>query len=852
MQQSRLSARSRRSVVNFSSKPSVNGNDQCVSVFHTELLQDIVSGHRIAFVKYIITFLIFWAISSQTYAQDKLVFSVLDEETELSIPEVSVFVFSGSGYKPYFSDEAGKVYIETGSQFDSLLLSHPDYQSLTIMRAEKDDHLPRVRLRPLTNQLPAFVFRAYPRRDEESVEPVKIDRIKLRDIALASPQTSADLAGISEHVFIQKSQLGGGSPMMRGFSANNVLLVVDGIRMNNAIFRGGNLQNVIMIDPNLVVETDVLLGPGSVMYGSDALGGVFEFETKKPKVINQDKMHYHGSLALRGSSANRENSWHIDFGFGKKKWAALSSISISNFNDLRMGSNGPDFYKRPELVESQVVKDTIIQNPSPLIQYFTSYSQINLAQKFQWQPDTLTTIDWQTTYTTSSPIPRYDRLIQYSGDSLRYANWQYGPQQWALNALSINRKTKNSFFSDELSFNIGLQNVEESREQRRRNDVEFIQRVENVTALNINLDLGKKWKGGELFYGVEHVWNKVNSKGTSTFLDSVHILPAASRYPDGSIWSSSAAYLMNHLRLGMNSRLVAGLRYSQVTLDAPFSSEFYDFPFEKISFSKGAFNASLGFQTKIGKDQHLSLNVSSGFRAPNVDDIGKIFDSEPGKVVVPNADLIPEYVYTADLGWKGKLFDALSISANVFYTYVDNLIQRSNFTLNGADSILYNSELLQVQSLANSGSGIIYGTEFSAEWKLNNILRLHGAYNYMQGGSESGEPIRHVTPQFGRAGVTYVDQVLKIVLFTQFQGELSADELALTERSKTHLYLPDDNGLPYSPSWWTLNIKANYTMSKSLQLSGGIENILDRRYRPYSSGITAPGLNVYFGIRSRF
>lgn len=779
-------------------------------------------------------------------------FSVLDEETELSIPEVSVFAFSEGGYLTYYSDEAGKVNIEYGDPLDSLLFSHPEYQSLTMSWAERDDYLPRVRLRPKTNQLPAFVFRAYPRRDDQSLEPLKIDRIKLRDIALSSPQTTADLAGISEHVFIQKSQLGGGSPMMRGFSANNVLLVVDGIRVNNAIFRGGNLQNVIMIDPNLVVETDVLFGPGSVMYGSDALGGVFEFETKKPKVINQEKMHYHGSLALRGSSANRENSWHIDFGFGKKKWAALSSISISNFNDLRMGSNGPEFYTRPELVESQGVKDTIIQNPSPLVQYFTSYSQINLAQKFQWQPDTLTTIDWQTTYTTSSPIPRYDRLIQYTGDSLRFANWQYGPQQWALNALSVNRKTKKSFFSDELSFNIGLQNVEESREQRRRNDVEFIQHIENVTALNINLDLGKKWKGGELFYGVEHIWNKVRSKATSTFLDSVHILPAASRYPDGSTWSSSAAYLMNHLRLGMNTRLIAGLRYSQVTLDAPFSSEFYDFPFEEISFDKGAFNASLGFQTKLNEDQHFSLNLSSGFRAPNVDDIGKIFDSEPGKVIVPNPDLIPEYVYTADLGWKGKLFESWTVSANLFYTYVDNLIQRSNFTLNGADSILYNSELLQVQSLVNAGSGIIYGAEISGEWKLSNKFRLHGAYNYMRGESENAEPMRHVTPQFGRAGITFVDQVIKIVFFTQFQGELSADELALSERAKTHLYLPDDNGDPYSPSWWTLNIKANYTMSKSLQLSGGIENILDKRYRPYSSGITAPGLNVYFGIRSRF
>jgi hemoglobin/transferrin/lactoferrin receptor protein len=103
-----------------------------------------------------------------------------------------------------------------------------------------------------------------------------------------NPQTSADLLANSGHVFVQKSQLGGGSPMIRGFSTNRVLITVDGIRLNNAIFRGGNVHNVISINPFNIEKTEIILGSGSVIYGSDAIGGVMNFYTTalKHKIIS--------------------------------------------------------------------------------------------------------------------------------------------------------------------------------------------------------------------------------------------------------------------------------------------------------------------------------------------------------------------------------------------------------------------------------------------------------------------------------------------------------------------------------------------------------------------------------------
>ncbi|MCB9245866.1 MAG: TonB-dependent receptor [Flavobacteriales bacterium] len=789
------------------------------------------------------------ALSAQLFAQDKI--EILDAESGLAIDRVQVVIYKDGGFKALQSDVNGQVKLPD-KEFDSLHFIHPAYLDKRIDREKSSESWWVVYLEPAVSQLPDFVFKGYSKKKTPNAGPAKIERITQRDVNLYAPQTSADLLGINDHVFIQKSQLGGGSPMIRGFSANSVLLVVDGVRINNAIFREGNLHNVILIDPNLVVETDLLFGPGSVIHGSDALGGVFAFQTRKPALSDQaNKMLYKGNLVLKGSSANRENSWHVDFNIGKDKWASLSSISISNFNDLRMGAYGPDFYLRPEFVETRGFTDTVITNPDPRIQYFTAYSQINLAQKFRFRPDSLTLIDFQTTYTTSSPVPRYDRLTQYRNGIPRYATWQYGPQNWLFNALNYKR-TLHHKLASEFELKASWQNIQESREERRFGDLEFQRRTENVQFFNVNLEFEKDLPKGVLFYGIEQIWNLVKSKGLATILDSNISFPISSRYPDGSTWGSSAAYLMLKSQVSRKVQFTGGLRYTHVYLEAPFENSAYSFYFDNLRLEKGAFNASAGLDVQTGRQSNLSLHLATGFRAPNIDDIGKIFDSEPGKVVVPNSDLQPEYVYSADLGYRGRIGSSFRLQANVFVNYLEKVITRGNFSLNGADSLNYNGELLQIQSLINNESGLIYGIELNGRYLFNPRWQAEGALNYMQGETSEGIPFRHVTPLFGKLAVNYVQSQLKLTLYGLVQGELSYDELAPSEQNKPDLYLPDANGLPYAPSWWTLNLKGTYSMSKSLHLSSGIENILNKRYRPYSSGITAPGLNFYFGIRTAF
>ena len=227
--------------------------------------------------------------------------------------------------------------------------------------------------------------------------------------------------------------------MIRGFATNRVLLVVDGVRMNNAIYRSGNLQNVISIDPLAVETAEVIFGPGSLIYGSDAIGGVMDFHTLQPGFSSTEKNLVRGSALIRYATANNENTIHADLNIGGKKFSVLSSVSLSDFGDLKMGINGPAVgYLRPEYATTIGGKDTVLQNEDPLVQKHSGYQQLNLLQKLRFKPAENMDLQYSFTYARTGNAPRYDRLIQYRNDRLRFAEWYYGPMLWYMHHIHTN------------------------------------------------------------------------------------------------------------------------------------------------------------------------------------------------------------------------------------------------------------------------------------------------------------------------------------------------------------------------------------------------------------------------------
>ncbi len=793
------------------------------------------------------TLVVFLFISTFSWSQT---LTVLDISTQKPIEHVVIYNLDQT--KTTLTSPDGIADISDFNSTDQLYFQHTSYQDFIIPFSALTEINFVVKLTQSSVDLTEVVIAVNKWEQKREEIPNKIVSISAKEIEFYNPQTAADMLGSSNEVFIQKSQLGGGSPMIRGFAANSILIVVDGVRMNNAIFRSGNLQNVIAIDPNIIQSSEVIFGPGSIIYGSDALGGVMDFHTKKIKLSGEKPSVYSANALARYSTANNEMTGHFDFGFAQKKWGSLTSVSFSKFDDLKMGSIGNEDYRRFEYVDQINGRDSIIKNDNPDIQKFSGYSQLNILQKFQFKLSDNVSMNYAFHFSNTSDVPRYDRLLQYDDSKLKYAEWYYGPQKWLMHHFDLNLSDSNLFYNN-ARLTLSWQNTEESRNDRKLGKTNLRSRTEKVDIYTLNFDLDKHLsKKNTLFYGVEGFFNQVNSTGISTDLNTGATEKVAPRYPDGgSDYSGAGIYTHFKSKLSSKTTLQTGIRYSYIWLDSKFAdTSFYNFPYDAIQLHTGALTGSLGMVYKPSFFWQINANLSSGFRAPNVDDIAKVFDSEPGNVVVPNDQLKPEYAYNADLGVIKNFNDKASLDITLFYTILNNAMVRQDFSINGQDSIMYDGEMSKVQALVNTGKGWIYGGSFTFQADITGRIGFRTNLTYMKGEDDTHEPLRHVSPLFGSTGISYTAHKIRLEVYANYNGEISYENLTSSERDKPYMYSTNSNGNPYSPSWVTLNLKGFYQINKKLQVDFGIENILDNRYRPYSSGIVSPGRNFIIALRA--
>jgi hemoglobin/transferrin/lactoferrin receptor protein len=776
---------------------------------------------------------------------------VLDSRT--GTPVFNVFVFDKTKTVTAVTNTYGEFEMEPFSGSDTLMFRHSSYKTLEIPRAEIARHGFRVYIDEKLFNLNEVVVSANKWEENMAEIPNEIEVIERKDIIFDNPATTADMLMQSGEVFVQKSQLGGGSPMIRGFAANRILFVVDGVRMNNAIYRSGNLQNVLQTDVNSVESAEVIFGPGTNIYGSDALGGVMDFHIMRPVLNNDKSWRITGDIMMRFASADIEKTGHLKLNIANHKWGFLMLASFSDFNDLRMGAHGDDFYLRNEYVKTIFGKDTIVKNDNPLIQRYSGYSQFNLTQKISYNIDNESELNVNFYMTGVSEVPRYDRLLQESGGTFKYAEWYYKPQQWLMTTVGYNGH-KSLKIADNLKAVLAYQNVQEGRNDRKYKKEWLRDRKETVNILSLNIDMTKEFGNRQdLFYGMELVYNNVHSAGVerNIYTNEEQIIP--SRYPDGGTnVLNGGVYFTYKKNFERPFTFQAGMRGSYYWLSADFTdTSWYHLPYTNITLNNGAVTGSIGL-IYHPEGWKIGMNLSSGFRAPNLDDVAKVFDSEPGNVVVPNENLKPEYLYNADLTIEKAFGEICKVSVTGFYSYLDNAMVRGDYTLNGQDSILYDGEMSKVQAVINTGYAHIYGVNGSLFFRFMPSLAMEMKANYIKGYDDNDEPLRHVSPFFGEASLFYEYKRLQLELNTCFNGEISYENMAPSERDKVYLYAKDVNGNPYSPAWWTLNFHGSYVFNSRFLLTIGLENILDKRYRPYSSGITAPGINFIAGLRISF
>lgn len=779
--------------------------------------------------------------------------TVLVRDNNSFRPVDNVAIYTPAHTRTALTNIYGIADVSSFMETDTLFFQHTAYESISYTYEEISGAEFNIFLEKKFISLDEIIISATRFDQDLSEIPNRIISIPAEKIHFDNPQTTADVLANSNEVFVQKSQLGGGSPMIRGFSANKVLIVVDGVRMNNAIFRSGNLQNVIAIDPNAIQQAEVIFGPGTVIYGSDALGGVMSFMTLEPQLSIDRNFISSVNFMARYSSANTERTGHLDIALSGKKWASVTSFSSSWFDDLRMGSSGPDEYLRRNYVETEGQEDIMVSNSKPEIQRFTGYNQMNVMQKLRYRPVEWLDLTYGFHYSGTSDVPRYDRLMQYKNpDTLKYASWYYGPQKWMLNVLNSSIMV-NCRMITELKITLAWQKFEESRHSRKFASDWFKNQYESVDMYTANIDIEKRLdEKNSFFYGFEGVYNNVKSTAVSRDYISGETQNTGTRYPDGTNdYSTCAGYINYEHRFNYFLTLYAGMRYSHVNLRSTFKdTSLYHFPYNEIRINTGALNGSAGVSWRPADVWQLRLNFSSGFRAPNLDDVGKVFDSSPGNVVVPNPGLKPEYAYSIDAGIQRSLNDIAVLELSGFYTFLVDAMVRRDFIFNGQDSIWYDGELSRVEAIVNAGSANIYGLSASGILNMGDHFKMKSTISWMRGEDEDGNALRHVSPLFGSTALIYNNERFLAEFYANYNGSISFDRLAPSERDKPYIYATDDAGNPYSPAWWTLNFKASYRIIEQLSIDLGIENIFCERYRPYSSGVVSPGRNFIIAVRA--
>ena len=819
-----------------------------------------------------IGYFILFLMTISSFAQEV---KVVDKETGKPIDNVTVFTekqtFNSS------TNEKGIVDITSVKDTETLVFSHISYALKSKLKSDLKGKNYTVYLTRQSEQLDEVVLSVFKGQAKTKRVAEQVAVITSKEIQQLSPQTTADLLASVPGIKVQKSQMGGGSPVIRGMESNRVLLVVDGVRMNNAIYRKGHLQNAITVSPNQLDRTEIVFGPSSVIYGSDALGGVIHYYTKIPKL--SEKLKVCTSLFNRFSSVNNEITTNASVEISTKKWGSFTSVSFSDFGDLRMGKNRShgfdDWGKVFEYSENtnDYFAATASVNSDPNVQRNTGYNQTDLLQKFFIPLSEKTDLKLNFQYSTSSDIPRFDRLDEQSGGTLKFAEWYYGPQERILISPQLDINPGKGWI-DQGTFTLAYQNIQESRIQRRFGSLDRSYREENVDIFSINGDFSApltKSENRSISYGFEFSHNDVSSNSFGRTLDvsgnqingfSNEFL-VQSRYPDGgSSYMSSAAYVGYRQDLNSKSTLNTGVRFTRTHLEATWIDQtFIMLPETAVALDNSAFTATLGYVYKPNKNWQINSVISSGFRSPNIDDVGRVRE-KAGDVTVPNIHVNPEFAYSAEIGIQKYFNDRkFRIGFNTYYTLLDHYIIRDQFTMNGNSQVLFDGELGNVVANQNRGTAYIFGYTANYQGKLSDKITTSGFVTYTKGRTyDTDEPLSSIPPLFGQFDVNYTNEKLQLGASLRFNSKKDISDFNFREGIDNHELTPivdpsatEDIDIYFgSPSWITLGFNSSYAFNENWKLQGMVSNLFDEHFREFASGISAPGRNFSFSLITTF
>jgi hemoglobin/transferrin/lactoferrin receptor protein len=630
----------------------------------------------------------------------------------------------------------------------------------------------------------------------ESVTRKNLDDFSYR----TTPEALIGLNGI----FVQKTNHGGGSPFLRGLTGNQVLMLVDGIRLNNSTFRYGPNQYLNTIDPYTIHKIEVAKGTGSVQYGTDALGGVINILTKEPAFSNPDGAFQTRSAVLHGKAlakfmtGNMEKTGRAEVHYSSEKFASVAGITYRNFGDLIGGDT------------------TGRQSPSGYNEWaFDAKTKFALADNIQ--------LILAHQYLQQQHVPVYHKVILED-----FLLNEFEPQKRMLSYARLNIKGNHSIFR-QMEITASFQQNKEGRNSRKNGSNTFRKEKDQVNTAGFTVDLLSQfnnWWGSNS--GIELYQDRVNSTRNDISISTNAAVSKRGLYPDGSGYGNYSLYSLHHFTF---SRWVAdaGIRFNT------FSINITDTALGKVRITPSAlvYNAALMYH--LSKSGHIYASYSSGFRAPNIDDMGTLGIVD-FRYEIPTADLNPEKSHHFETGYK---FNGPQVSATVagYYIKLQDLITRIKVegdTISGYP--VYRKE--------NVERADVKGLEAQIEWEVFRQFKLSGSMAYAFGENlTKNEPLRRVPPFNGRITGAYRNK--KISASVEWLFASKQNRLAQGDK--------DDNRIPKggTPGWNVLNVYAGYMLTH-FRFNVGAQNIFNKDYRTHGSGINGVGRSAWVNVVYQF
>jgi hemoglobin/transferrin/lactoferrin receptor protein len=782
-----------------------------------------------------------------------------------SIPIPFVAVVNISTSEQVISDADGLVSLPTRNPSDTLVFRSMGYEIRMILPGEIIGKFLRMDESPVSLEEVQILSNIVP----DVADDLGLNRVtSIGASAIENgvpPGNTAELLQSSGQIHVQQSQQGGGSPVLRGFEANRVLLVVDGVRMNNAIYRSGHLQNIVTIDPNTLEQIQVIMGPNSVRFGSDALGGVIHFKTRRPRFrSNPSEPSYSGLISAQYKSVNNSFNVNAKAEAGGPRWGTVISFSQSEFGDLSMGSwraHGDSTWGLVPFIATRIDSvDSQMSNPDPEKQSPTGYTQNDFLHKLRLGiPGGA--IETNIQYSKSSNIPRFDKINDFSGDSLRWAEWNYGPQERLMTAVTWEQYLG---LPGSLHTTFAFQKISESRIKRLFDSAFRTIQEEQVEVLSMS----SIWKsspfrgdGWKFEAGLDGQLNEVESTVKAQDPDGQDLVDPGfggglvTRYPNGgSNMRTFGAFTSAKRSLG-EKEFHFGLRYSVTSFDARFlDTEAFQLPFSELQSENGALTGSIAADIPLGANVSSISSLSSGFRHPNIDDAAKVRE-KGGYVLVPNDSLNAEYLYSLDesITWRHPS-SGLSVSVAGFVSLWTEIITPVHSTLYGPDSLKIDSleidgDFSRIQRNENSGNAIIRGATFEVNYPILENMNFKSSMNFTKGYllDSNNSPLAHIPPTFGKTSLEYSNKKWSLEAYALYCGAKNIDDYG--PGSTDNIQEALETG---TPSWWTLNLESHILINEHLHAQLGVSNIFDLHYKSFASGISAPGRGAYITLHAIF